>query len=154
MTVEENIEAMGLSLPPTARPLASYVPAVRTGNLVYCSGQLPIREGTVTCAGKVGPGGQTTEDEARDAAQVCALNCLAAIKGVIGDLETITRVVRITGYVNSAPNFSGQPSVLNGASDLVKGVLGDRGEHTRVAVGVAELPLNAAVEVEMIVEVG
>lgn len=152
-SVESTIESMGLTLPQPARPVASYVPALRTGDLIYCSGQIPVRDGEVVYRGQVGAEGDISEDDAYDAARICALNCLAAIKAVVGDLDAITRIVRINGYVNSAPGFTDQPTVVNGASDLLKQVFGDRGEHTRVAVGVAELPLDAAVEVDMIVEV-
>jgi enamine deaminase RidA (YjgF/YER057c/UK114 family) len=143
---------MGLTLPQPARPLASYVPAVRAGNLVYTSGQIPTRDGQLTRRGKVGI--DLSEDEGYDEAQTCALNALAAIKDLIGNLDSVTQVVKVTGYVNSASGFTDQPTVVNGASDLLQKIFGDQGRHARVAIGVRELPLDAAVELDLIVEVG
>jgi enamine deaminase RidA (YjgF/YER057c/UK114 family) len=151
MSVEDALQSMGLSLPPAARPVASYVPAVRTGNLVYTSGQIPTRGGELTRRGKVGL--DLSEDDAYDEARTCTLNALAAIKDLIGSLDSVTQVVKVTGYVNSASGFAGQSTVVNGASDLLLKLFGDRGRHARAAVGVAELPLNAAVEVDLVVEV-
>ena len=151
MTVEETLASMGLTLPDASRPLASYVPAIRAGGLVFCSGQLPMQNGELMCRGQVGA--EVTEREAYDAARAAALNCLAAIKSVIGDLDSIARVVKVTGYVNSGTGFTAQPSVINGASDLLVDVFGERGRHARAAIGVFGLPLGAAVEIEMIVEV-
>lgn len=151
MSVEETLTSMGLTLPQVAPPLASYVPAVRTGNLVFCSGQLPTIQGEMKQRGKVG--GEVTLDEAYDLAQTAALNALAAVKSCIGNLDQISQVVRVTGYVSSASGFTDQPMVVNGASDFLEKVFGDKGKHTRVAVGVYQLPLNAAVEVDLVVEV-
>lgn len=151
MSVEDTLEGMGLALPQPARPVASYVPAVRVGNLIYTSGQIPTHGGELTRRGKVGL--EVTEDEAYEEAQTCALNALAAVKDLTGSLDAVSQVVRVTGYVNSAAGFSGQPAVVNGASDLLVKLFGDRGKHARAAVGVSELPLNAAVEVDLIVEV-
>lgn len=151
MTVEENLASLGLTLPELAPPLASYVPAVQTGNLVYVSGQLPAEGGQLKMRGKVG--GEVTEDQAYDLARICALNCLAAAKSVLGTLDRVVRVVRVTGYVSSAMGFTNQPVVINGASDLLANVFKDAGRHSRVAVGVFELPLGAPVEVDVILEV-
>jgi len=132
-------------------PLASYVPAVRTGNLVYTSGQLPVEAGKLAGTGKVGA--EVTPEEARTMARICALNALAAVHALVG-VDAVTRVVKVVGFVASAEGFTGQPGVVNGASDLLAEVFGDAGAHARSAVGVAELPLGAPVEIEMIVEVG
>jgi enamine deaminase RidA (YjgF/YER057c/UK114 family) len=142
--VELRLSNTGLTLPPAPTPLASYVPAIRTGQLVVCSGQLPLIGKEVRYTGKVGR--DLTEAEGQLAAQLCLLNALAAIKGVIGDLDRIHRVVRVEGYVQSAEGFSRQPAVVNGASDLLVQIFGEAGRHSRIAVGVSELPLNAAVE--------
>lgn len=152
MTVEDTLHTLGHTLPATAAPLASYVPAVRTGNLVYCSGQVPSRDGKLVCTGKVGA--DVSPADAQAAARVAVLNALAAIKSVAGSLDAITRMVRLTGYVNSTPEFTGQPQVINGASDLLLELFGEAGKHSRVAVGVAQLPLGAAVEIDLIVEIG
>ena len=152
MTVEENLASLGLSLPPAVKPVATYVATVRTGNLVYVSGQVPFREGQPMYRGSVGS--DVSEDEARDAARICCLNALAAVKAEIGDLDRVTRVVRVTGYVASADGFTNQPAVINGASDLLVEAFGDKGRHSRTAIGVYQLPLGVPVEVDMIVEVG
>jgi enamine deaminase RidA (YjgF/YER057c/UK114 family) len=152
MSVEDTLQSMGLALPPPARPVASYIPAVRTGNLVYTSGQIPTRDGKLTRRGQVGL--EISEDDAYEEARTCTLNALAAIKDLIGSLDSITQVVKVTGYVNSADGFTDQATVVNGASDLLVKLFGDRGRHARAAVGVAELPLDAPVEVDLIVEVG
>ncbi|MET7764239.1 RidA family protein [Streptomyces sp. NPDC005393] len=149
--VEEKLAGLGLKLPEVAAPLASYVPAVRTGSYVYTSGQLPLVEGTLGVIGKVGA--EVTPEEAKELARICALNALAAVKSVVGDLDKIARVVKVVGFVASAPDFTGQPGVVNGASELVGEVLGDAGVHARSAVGVAVLPLDAPVEVEIQVEI-
>ena len=151
-TPEERITELGLALPADTPPLAAYVPAVRTGNLVYTSGQLPRRNGELTHIGTVGAG--VSPEEAKDAAQACALNALAAIKAEIGELSGVRRVVKVVGFVASTPDFTGQPAVVNGASELLGEVFGAAGVHARSAVGVAALPLGVPVEVEMIVEVG
>jgi enamine deaminase RidA (YjgF/YER057c/UK114 family) len=142
---------LGVALPQVVAPLASYVPAVRTGNLVYTSGQLPIEGGKLAATGKVG--GEISLEEGKALARICALNALAAVGSVV-DIDAVARVVKVVGFVASAPGFNGQPSVVNGASDLLAEVFGDNGVHARSAVGVSELPLNAPVEVELIVEVG
>ena len=151
MTVEDRLHSLGFSLPAPAAPFASYVPAVRTGNLIYTAGQIPTHEGKLTCTGKVGA--EVELEDAQAAARVAVLNALAAIKSVAGSLETIRQIVRLTGYVNGTPEFTGQPQVINGASDLLLALFDERGRHSRVAVGVAQLPLNATVEIDLIVEV-
>ena len=150
MTASARLAERGITLPAVATPLAAYVPAVRTGNLVYTSGQLPLVSGDLTVTGKVG--GDVTPEVAKTLAQVCALNALAAVDALVG-IDSISRVVKVVGYVASAPGFTGQPGVINGASELFADVFGDAGAHARSAVGVAELPLDAPVEVEIIVEV-
>ncbi|GAB2572413.1 RidA family protein [Streptomyces capparidis] len=149
--VEDRLASLGLTLPEVAPPLASYVPAVRSGVYVHTSGQLPLVDGKLTLTGKVGDG--VTADEAKDLARICALNALAAVKSVIGDLDRIVRVVKVVGFVASAPGFTAQPGVINGASELLGEVLGEAGRHARSAVGVAVLPLDAPVELEIQVEV-
>ena len=142
---------LGVALPQVAAPLASYVPAVRTGNLVYTSGQLPMEGGKLAATGKVGA--EISPEQGKTLARICALNALAAVGSVV-DIDAVARVVKVVGFVASAPGFNGQPSVINGASDLLAEVFGDNGAHARSAVGVSELPLDAPVEVELIVEVG
>jgi enamine deaminase RidA (YjgF/YER057c/UK114 family) len=151
MSAKARVEELGLVLPQVVAPLAAYVPAVRTGNLVYTAGQLPFVNGKLTHTGKVGA--DVPPDEAKALARICALNALAAVDSLVG-LDAVTQVVKVVGFVASAPGFHGQPSVINGASDLLAEVFGDSGSHARSAVGVAELPLDAPVEVELIVEVG
>ena len=151
-TPEERIAELGLTLPSDTAPLAAYVPTVRTGNLVFTAGQLPRRDGELVATGKVGA--EVTPEVAAAAAAACALNALAAIKGEIGDLSAIRRVVKVVVFVASAPDFTGQPAVANGASELLGKVFGDAGTHARSAVGVAVLPLDVPVEVELVVEVG
>lgn len=150
-TPEERITELGLQVPPVATPVAAYAPAVRSGNYVYTSGQLPMVAGSLPDTGKVGA--EVTAERAKELAQICALNAIAAVKSVIGDLDQVVRVVKVVGFVSSAPGFTGQPGVVNGASELLGQVFGDAGVHARSAVGVAVLPLDAPVEVEMIVEV-
>jgi enamine deaminase RidA (YjgF/YER057c/UK114 family) len=149
-TPEERLAALGLSVPEVATPVASYVPALRSGNHVFTSGQLPMRSGELIATGKVG--GTVTPEQAVECAQQCALNALAAIKAQL-PLDRVVRVVKLVVFVASTPEFTGQPGVANGASDLVGEVFGDAGRHARSAVGVAVLPLDAPVEVEMVVEV-
>ncbi|MEU1213426.1 RidA family protein [Streptomyces sp. NPDC005791] len=149
-TVEARLAELGLTLPDVVPPLASYQPAVRSGVYVYTSGQLPMVDGKLAVTGKVGA--EVTPDEAAELAKTCALNALAAVKSVAGDLDRIARVVKVTGFVASAADFTGQPGVVNGASELLGAVLGDKGVHARSAVGVAVLPLDAPVEVEVQVE--
>lgn len=148
---EQRLAELGLTLPAVVAPLASYVPAVRSGAHVWTSGQLPMVEGSLAATGLVGA--EVTAEEAKDLARVCALNALAAVKAEIGDLGLVTRVVKVVGFVASAPGFTGQPGVVNGASELLGAVFGAAGVHARSAVGVAALPLGAPVEVEILVEV-
>jgi len=146
----ERLAALGLTLPPVAASVAAYVPAVRTGGFVYTSGQLPTVDGKLPAVGKVGA--EVSAADAAGMARTCALNALAAAASAAGGLDAIGRIVKITGFVASAPGFSGQPQVVNGASELLIEVFGQDGRHARSAVGVAELPLNAPVEVELIAE--
>ncbi len=154
MSWSERLPQIGITLPPAAKPVANYVPAVRIGDLVYTSGQLPFVSGKLEFRGKVheGADGTVTPEQAVSAARQCTLNALSAIDALVG-LDSITRIVKVTGYVASGPGFSGQPQVLNGASDLLADIFGEAGVHARSAVGVAELPLASPVEVELIVEV-
>ena len=149
--IEQKIIELGFLLPETAKPLAAYIPAVQSGNLVFTSGQLPMIEGRLAETGKVG--GTVSPERAKELATVCALNALAAVKTVIGDLDKIKRIVKVVGFVSSVPEFSAQPAVVNGASEFLGAVFGDKGIHARSAVGVAVLPLDAPVEIELIVEV-
>lgn len=152
--IEERIKELGYELPEVVAPVAAYVPAVQTGNLVYTSGQLPIVDGKVPATGKVGEGeGLVDPAVAEDLARVCALNALAAAKGVLGSLDRIKQVVKATAFVASDPSFAGQPGVANGASVFIGQVFADAGIHSRSAVGVAALPLDAPVEIEFIFEV-
>jgi enamine deaminase RidA (YjgF/YER057c/UK114 family) len=152
--VDARLAELGLSLPDVAAPLASYVPAVRSGSLVYTSGQLPLVSGSLLATGKVGVGeGLADPADAADLARTAALNALAAVRALVGDLDAVVRVVKVVGFVASDPAFTGQPAVVNGASELLGQVLGDKGVHARSAVGVAVLPLDAPVEVELVVEV-
>jgi enamine deaminase RidA (YjgF/YER057c/UK114 family) len=150
--VEQRLTELGYTLPASSKPLAAYIPAVQTGNLVFTSGQLPMVEGNLVQSGKVGS--EVTPDRAKELATICALNALAAIKMAIGDLDKVKRVVKVVGFVASAPDFTGQPGVVNGASEFLGEVFQDAGIHARSAVGVAVLPLDAPVEIELIVEVG
>ncbi|MER7702155.1 RidA family protein [Kitasatospora sp. NPDC097605] len=149
--VEEKLAELGLTLPPVAAPVAAYVPALRTGEFVFTSGQLPMVGGKLPHTGKVGA--EVTPEEAKELAQICALNALAAVKSVIGDLDLVEQVVKVVGFVASAPDFTGQPGVINGTSELLGKVLGEAGVHARSAVGVTVLPLDAPVEVELQVRV-
>ena len=151
-TPEERLSGLGLPLPDVAPPVAAYVPAVRTGAYVYTSGQLPLVGGALQVTGKVGA--EVTPEQAKDLARTCALNALAAVRAEVGELSRVVRVVKVVGFVASAPGFTGQPGVVNGASELLGEVFGDAGRHARSAVGVAVLPLDAPVEVEILVEVG
>lgn len=151
MTARSRLHELGIRIPKVPAPLAVYVPAVRTGNLVYTSGQLPLVDGALTHVGKVGA--EVTPEDAAAAARTCAINALAAVDALVG-IDTVTRVVKVVGFVASAPGFDGQPGVVNGASEFFGAVFGEAGAHARSAVGVSELPLNAPVEVELIVEVG
>ena len=152
--VDARLADLGLVLPDVAAPLASYVPAVRSGSLVYTSGQLPLVRGALPATGKVGVGaGLVDPADAAGYARTAALNALAAVRALIGDLDDVVRVVKVVGFVASDPAFTGQPAVVNGASELLGEVLGDAGVHARSAVGVAVLPLDSPVEVELVVEV-
>jgi enamine deaminase RidA (YjgF/YER057c/UK114 family) len=150
-TPEERLEELGLSVPEVAKPVAAYVPAVRSGHHVFTSGQLPMRSGELMYAGKVGA--EVSHEEAVEAARQCGLNALAAVRAEVGELSKVTRIVKVVVFVASAPDFTGQPLVANGVSELLGEVFGDIGQHARSAVGVAVLPLDAPVEVELIVEV-
>lgn len=151
MGARERLAEMGLTLPEVAVPLASYIPAQKSGNYVYTSGQLPLVSGELIATGKVGA--EIDEATAIECARVCALNALAAVVSITGDIDRIVQVVKVVGFVASTPDFTAQPAVVNGASNLLGDVLGDAGVHARSAVGVAALPKDAPVEVEMIVEV-
>ena len=150
MTVSDRLAELGIELPEVAQPLAAYVPAVRTGNLVYTSGQLPMQGGQLPAEGKVG--GEVSAEDGKALARICGLNALAAVHALVG-IDSVVRIVKVVGFVASAPGFNGQPAVINGASELMGEVFGPAGAHARSAVGVSELPLNAPVEVEIIVEV-
>ena len=150
MSVSDKLAELGIELPDVVPPLAAYVPAARTGNLVYTAGQLPMQAGSLVQSGKVGA--TVTPEDGKALARVCALNALAAVHSLVG-IDSVTRVVKVVGFVASAPGFNGQPGVINGASQLFGEVFGDAGAHARSAVGVSELPLDAPVEVEVIFEV-
>ena len=151
MSRSDRLAELGLHLPAVPAPVAAYVPAVRSGNLIFVSGQLPFIDGRLLLTGKVGA--EVTPEQAKGLAQLCALNALAAAADLAGGLDEIVRVVKVVGYVASTPEFTGQPGVINGASELFGTVLGEAGVHARAAVGVAALPLDAPVEVEITVEV-
>lgn len=152
MTPEERLAEMGETVPEVAAPVAAYVPTVRTGPYVYVSGQVPRRGDDLMFTGKVGA--EVTLEQAVACARQCALNAIAAVKAEVGELSAVKRVVKVVGFVASAPDFTDQPQVINGASELLGGAFGSAGQHARSAVGVAALPLDVPVEVEMIVEVG
>lgn len=150
---EARLAELGIELPDVAPPVAAYVPAVVTGSYVYTSGQLPFVSGALPATGKVGDGpGLVAAGDAKEYARLCALNALAAVRAELGSLDRITRVVKLVGFVASDPAFTGQPGVVNGASELIGEVFGEAGKHARSAVGVAVLPLDAPVEVELVVE--
>ncbi|QGG47272.1 RidA family protein [Heliorestis convoluta] len=151
MSVETKLQEMGLTVPEAPKPVAAYVPALRVGDYIYTSGQIPFVNGELKYKGKVGK--DLTPEDAYEAAKICCLNCLSVIKGQVGDLNQVKQIVKVVGFVNSGPGFQGQPGVINGASELLGQVFGTKGQHARSAVGVNELPLDAAVEVEMIVQV-
>jgi enamine deaminase RidA (YjgF/YER057c/UK114 family) len=151
MTPEERIAGLGLTLPELVRPLAAYVPTVRSGDLVWTAGQLPLVAGELAATGLVGS--DVSPEDAKNLARICALNAIAAVKAEIGELSAVRRIVKVVGFVASAPGFYGQPGVVNGASELLGDVFGEAGRHARSAVGVAVLPLNAPVEVELVAEV-
>ena len=150
MSVKEKLAALGLTLPTAAAPVAAYVPAVKSGNLIFTAGQLPVVDGKLVLTGKVGS--DVTPEDAKKMAEICALNALAAIS-LVADIDQIEKIVRVGGFVNGAPGFVAIPAVINGASELLIKIFGDvNGKHARTAVGVAELPLNAPVEIEMVVQ--
>ncbi len=152
MSVEARLTELGITLPEVAAPVAAYVPAVISGNLVFTSGQLPFVSGALPATGKVGDGhGLVPAADAKDYARIAILNALAAVKSVLGSLDRVTRIVKVTGFVASVPEFTGQPGVINGASELLGEVFGEAGAHARSAVGVPVLPLDSPVEVEIIV---
>ncbi len=151
MGAESTLADLGITLPQVVPPLAAYQPAARTGNLVFTAGQLPARDGEMIAVGKVG--GEVSEEQAYECARQCALNALAAVRAEIGSLDDVKRVVKVVVFVASAPDFTGQPKVANGASELLGEVFGDAGKHARSAVGVSVLPLDVPVEVEIVVEV-
>lgn len=148
---EAALAAMGVTLPQASAPAGSYTPVVRTGNLLFVSGQIPMGANGVEFVGRLGE--DTSLEDGQAAAKLCAINILAQVKAAVGDLDRVTRVVKVTGFVNSAPQFRDQPKVVNGASDFLVAALGERGRHARAAVGVASLPFGVAVEVEAVVEV-
>lgn len=148
---EEKIRELGFKIPEAPKPLAAYIPAIRVNNLVFTAGQLPMEDGQLKYKGKVGK--DLTEDEGRKAAEICALNCLSVIKSVTGTLDNIERIVKLTVFVNNVDGFGAQPKVANGASELMVKIFGENGKHARSAVGVSGLPLDAPVEIEMVVKV-
>ncbi len=148
--IEDKLRELSIDLPTPPSPAGSYIPVVTTGNLAFVSGQIPMKEGKVVFEGKV-PNEQSL-DAARDAAKICIINGLAQLKANLGSLATITKFVRISGFVNSNPEFTEQPKVINAASDLLVEIFGDMAKHSRIAVGVASLPLNSTVEIDMVVE--
>ncbi len=150
MSANQRISDLGIVLPQVATPAGAYVPAVVSGNLVFTAGQIPLVEGKLAATGKVGK--DLSAEQAREIARICALNAVAAVKSVLGDLDRVKKIVKVVGFVASDPEFSQQPAVVNGASELLEQIFGDKGIHARSAVGVAVLPLDAPVEVELIVE--
>ena len=149
--IEEKLRMLGVTLPNPPKPAGSYIPVIRTGNLVFVSGQIPISDGKILYSGKVTK--DLSIEDAQKAARLCAINALAQLKSEFGDLDKITKIVRVSGFVNSPPDFTEQPRVINGASDLLFEIFEKRGQHTRIAVGVSSLPLNSAVEIDLIVEI-
>ena len=149
---EGKLKEMGIILPPAPNPMAAYVPAKKVGDLVFCSGQGPSVEGKPVHTGKVGA--EKTVDQGNEAARICAINCLAAIKEVVGTLDKVEEVVQVRGFVNCTPDFGEQPRVINGASELLEKLFGEKGKHARCALGTSSLPKNITVELEMIVRVG
>jgi enamine deaminase RidA (YjgF/YER057c/UK114 family) len=149
-TVDERLAELGITLPTVVPPVAAYIPAVVSGNLVYTSGQLPMVDGALPATGKLGAG--VSDEQGKALARQCALNGLAAVASVIGSLDRVTRIVKVVGFVASDPSFTGQPGVINGASEILGEIFGDAGVHARSAVGVAVLPLDSPVEVELVVE--
>lgn len=150
MSANQRISDLGITLPQVATPAGAYVPAVVSGNLVFTAGQIPLVDGKLVATGKVGK--DLSAEQAKEIARICALNAVAAVKSVIGDLDRVKKIVKVVGFVSSTPDFTAQPSVVNGASELLEQIFGDKGIHARSAVGVAVLPLDAPVEVELVVE--
>jgi enamine deaminase RidA (YjgF/YER057c/UK114 family) len=150
VSANQRISDLGIVLPQVATPAGAYVPAVVSGNLVFTAGQIPLVEGKLAATGKVGK--DLSAEQAKEIARICALNAVAAVKSVLGDLDRVKKIVKVVGFVASDPEFSQQPAVVNGASELLEQIFGDKGIHARSAVGVAVLPLDAPVEVELIVE--
>jgi len=151
MNIERKLEEMGYPLPETPKPVAAYIPAIQSNEFVFTSGQIPVQNGDIKFKGKVGQ--VISVEEGYEAAKICAINALSAIKSVIGDLDKIEQIVKVVGFVNSANDFTQQPAVINGASEFLKEVFGNKGAHSRSAVGVAQLPLGVSVELEMIVKI-
>ncbi|MDE1866239.1 MAG: RidA family protein [Thaumarchaeota archaeon] len=149
--IEEKLASLNISLPVPPKPAGSYIPVIRTGNLVFVSGQIPMRDGKVEFQGKVPT--DVSIDTAQQAAKLCIVNILAQLRAELGTLDKISRIVRVSGFVNSASNFTEQPKIINAASDLLFEIFGDKGKHSRIAVGVASLPLNSTVEIDAIAEV-
>ncbi|PID56226.1 MAG: hypothetical protein CR986_10375 [Ignavibacteriae bacterium] len=149
--IEEKLKELGFTVPEVPKPLASYIPANQSGNLIFTAGQLPVVNGELKYKGKLGS--EVTTEEGQKSAEICTINCLSVIKSLIGDLDKIKKIVKVTVFVNSSNGFTDQPKVANGASDLLVKVFEEKGKHARSAVGVNELPINAATEIEMIVEV-
>ena len=149
--VEDLLKSLGMVLPEVPAPLAAYIPAKKTGQVIFTAGQLPLLKGELICKGLLGQ--DVDVEQAYQAARICTLNALAAIKGVIGDLDRIKQIIRVVGYVASVPTFTQQPAVVNGASEVLLEIFGENGKHARSAVGMAVLPLNASVEIELTVEV-
>ena len=151
MDIEDKLEALGISLPEAVSPLGSYIPVKVVGNLAFCSGVLPLNDGDLTLAGKVGA--DATIEQASEAAKLCVVNVLASLNSTLGGLDRIKGVARVEGFVNSAPGFIDHPKVINGASEFLTELFGDKGKHSRIAVGVSELPLDAAVEIAFIFDI-
>lgn len=153
-TVEQRLAELGIAVPEVVAPVAAYVPALRQGDLIFTSGQLPFVDGVLAATGKVGDGpDHVSAETAKDCARLCALNAIAAVKSVLGDLDAVTQVVKVVGFVASDPSFTGQPAVINGASELLGAAFGDAGIHARSAVGVSVLPMDTPVEVEIVVSI-
>lgn len=148
---EERLQALGITLPSPPKPAGSYVPVVITGKMVFVSGQIPIQDGKIIYAGKVTK--DLSIEDAQKASRLCVINALAQLKSELGSLDKISKIIRVSGFVNSPPDFSEQPKVVNGASDLLFEIFGSKGQHTRIAVGVSSLPLNSAVEIDLIAEI-
>ncbi len=149
--IEEKLQQMKITIPDAPKPLASYIPVTQVGNLIFTAGQIPIKDGNLIFKGKIGK--EISLENGKEAAKLCAINCLSVIKSAIGNLDNIKRIVKVTVFVNSADSFTDQPKVANGASDFLVELFGEKGKHVRSAVGVNELPIDSSVEVEMIVEV-